>query len=69
MTTIVLLRDLDRGNVSNRLEEATVIEPIDPFECCELDDLEMTPRCSGPPKVNGDVEPRSSHRSINCKLQ
>ena len=32
-----------RRDVSDRLEEAPVIEPVDPIEGCELDGLETAP--------------------------
>ena len=35
---------LGRWNVADRLEQATVVEPVDPFEGGELDGLEGTPR-------------------------
>ena len=31
-------------DVSNRLEQAAVVEPVDPFEGCELDRFETAPR-------------------------
>jgi hypothetical protein len=31
-------------DISDRLQEASIVEPIDPFEGCELDGLEASPR-------------------------
>ena len=36
--------ELDWGNVSDRLEEPPVVEPVDPFERCELDFFEVSLR-------------------------
>ena len=35
--------DLGGRDVSDRLEKASVVEPVGPFECRELDGLEGTP--------------------------
>jgi len=40
---------LGRRDVADRLEQATVVEPVDPFEGCELDGLAGSPR---PPPVD-----------------
>lgn len=48
-----------RRNISDGRERAAVVEPIDPFERGELDDLKVAPR---PPVSNdfGSVEPVGS---------
>lgn len=46
-------------NVSDGLEKPAAAEPVDPFECCELDRLEAAPR-SAPMNDFGLVE--ADHR-------
>ena len=35
--------ELGRGDVSDRLEAPSIVEPVDPFERCELDLFEASP--------------------------
>jgi hypothetical protein len=44
-----------RGNVSDRLQQSAIVEPVDPFEGGELDGLEVPPRPT-PPNDFGLVE-------------
>ena len=44
MTTIVHQFELCRRDVSDRLEQPAVVEPVDPFERRELDLLKIAPR-------------------------
>ena len=32
-----------RWDVADRFEQASVVEPVDPFQCCELDGFERAP--------------------------
>jgi len=41
---MVLLFEFDRWDVADRLEQAPVVEPVDPFERRELDVIEVLPR-------------------------
>lgn len=44
MLLIVQLHELGRGDVFDRFEESLVVEPVDPFQCCEFDISEASPR-------------------------
>ncbi len=44
LSFIVQCFELDRRNVSNRLEQSSVVEPVDLLESCELDLFEISPR-------------------------
>jgi len=41
---MVLLFEFGRWDVADRLEQAPVVEPVDPFERRELDVIEVLPR-------------------------
>ena len=53
---IVARFGLGRRNVSDRLQQSFVVEPVDPFERGEFDGLEVSP-WSAPPDHLGLVEP------------
>ena len=40
---VVIRLGFSSRDVANGFEQAPLIEPVDPFQCCELDDLEGTP--------------------------
>jgi len=40
---IVAFLGLGRRHIADRLEEATIVEPVDPFESGELDCFQRTP--------------------------
>jgi hypothetical protein len=46
VTTIVSLFDLRRRDVADRLEQAPIVEPIDPLQGGELDRLDVAPRAA-----------------------
>ena len=48
IASIVRLLELRRWEQADGLEQAPVVEPVNPFECGELDRLEMTPESSAP---------------------
>ena len=53
---IIALLGFGRRDISDRLQQPAIIEPVDPFERGELDGLESSPR-SAPPDHFGLVEP------------
>ena len=40
---LVIPLGFSRRDVADGFGQTPVIEPVDPFQCCELDDLERTP--------------------------
>ena len=40
---VVVFLGFRRRNVTDRLEQPTIVEPVHPFQCCDLDGLEAPP--------------------------
>ena len=54
--SIVARFGFGRRDIPDRLQQPTIVEPVDPFEGCELDGLEAAPR-PAPMNDLGLVEP------------
>jgi hypothetical protein len=55
--SIVACFGLGGRNVANGLEQAPVVEPVDPFQCGELDSFQIAPR-SAAERVNDNETAR-----------